>query len=195
MVEGTPASRGTDAHLEEAVAGGSNDGNDVEAVAARAAGRPKRTIKRREILDPSHVARRTSVAANRQKSPSPSPNRATPIAHSSPLSLSQIISPDLVLASPIRSPEVSTPPQRRERVQTPLQEVRHQNSPAEAEHSLATADLSLPSVSRRNYESEGIRAEPPIDPSESVLEVIFGMPMFSTVTSANKESENGYTYK
>ena len=121
------------------MAGGSNDGNDVEAVAARAAGRPKTTIKRREIFDPSHVARhRTSVAANRQKSPSPSPNRESPIAHSSPLSLSQIISPDLVLASPIRSPEVSTPPQRRQRVQTPLQEVRHQNSPAEAEHSLVS---------------------------------------------------------
>jgi hypothetical protein len=59
MVEGTPASRGTDANLEVVVAGGSYDGNDVEAVAARAAGRPKRTIKRREILDPSHVARRT----------------------------------------------------------------------------------------------------------------------------------------
>jgi hypothetical protein len=44
----------------------------------------------------------------------------------------------LVLASPIRSPEVSTPPQRRQRVQTPLQEVRHQNSPAEAEHSLVS---------------------------------------------------------
>ncbi|KAK4006208.1 hypothetical protein OUZ56_011363 [Daphnia magna] len=33
---------------------------------SQAAGRPKRTIRRREILDPSHVARhRSSVAANR----------------------------------------------------------------------------------------------------------------------------------
>lgn len=127
MVEGTLASRGTDANLEVVVAGGSNDGNDVEAVAARAAGRPKRTIRRREILDPSHVARHhSSVAANRQKSPSPSPHREFPIAHSSPLTTSsQIIFPDLVFASPIRSPEVSTPPQRRQRVQNPLQEVRH----------------------------------------------------------------------
>ena len=104
------------------VAGGSNDGNDVEAVAARAAGRPKRTIKRGEILDPSHVARhRTSVAAKRKKSPSPSPNREFPIAHSSPLaSLSQRIYPDSVFASTVRSPEVSTPPQRRQCVQTPI---------------------------------------------------------------------------
>ena len=83
------------------MAGGSNDGNDVEAVAARAAGRPKTTIKRREIFDPSHVARhRTSVAANRQKSPYP--HREFPIAHSSPLaSLSQRISPYSVFDSPV----------------------------------------------------------------------------------------------
>lgn len=34
-----------------------------------------------------------------------------------------------------------------------------------------TADLSLPSVFRRNYASDGIRVEPPLDPIKSVLEV------------------------
>ena len=45
----------------DAVAGGSGDGEDVEAILARADSRPKRAVKRREILDPSHVSKGRKV--------------------------------------------------------------------------------------------------------------------------------------
>jgi hypothetical protein len=43
---------------DNAVAGGSGDGDDVEAIRARSESRPKRAVKRREILDPSYVSKR-----------------------------------------------------------------------------------------------------------------------------------------
>ena len=49
---------------------GSRNGNDIEAVAVIASCRPKRTVKRPEILDPSYVSKRRpvrSAAADRQR--------------------------------------------------------------------------------------------------------------------------------
>ena len=45
----------------DAVAGGSGDCEDVKAILARAESRPKRDMKRREILDPSHVSKGRKV--------------------------------------------------------------------------------------------------------------------------------------
>ncbi|EFX78054.1 hypothetical protein DAPPUDRAFT_320808 [Daphnia pulex] len=58
---------------DNAVAGRSGDGDDVEAIRARSESRPKRAVKCREILDPSHVSKRRKVhkAPEKQKSPSP----------------------------------------------------------------------------------------------------------------------------
>ncbi|KAK4013737.1 hypothetical protein OUZ56_026289 [Daphnia magna] len=65
------------------VAGGSR--NDVEAVNGRAGRRPKRTVKHREILGPSRVAKRRAgvlVAAQQKTTPpkTPSPPLTTPFA-------------------------------------------------------------------------------------------------------------------
>ncbi|KZS07763.1 Uncharacterized protein APZ42_028465 [Daphnia magna] len=65
------------------VAGGSR--NDVEAVKGRAGRRPKRTVKHREILGPSRVAKRRAgvlVAAQQKTTPpkTPSPPLTTPFA-------------------------------------------------------------------------------------------------------------------
>ncbi|KZR97289.1 Uncharacterized protein APZ42_007924 [Daphnia magna] len=35
---------------------------------------------------------------------------------------------------------------------------------------LATANLTLPAVPRRHYESDGVRADPPEEPIESILQ-------------------------
>ncbi len=56
------ATSGTDevrGEAVESVAGGSRYGNEVEVVAVRTSGRPKRTVKRREILDPFFVSKRS----------------------------------------------------------------------------------------------------------------------------------------
>ncbi|KAI9552683.1 hypothetical protein GHT06_020560 [Daphnia sinensis] len=83
------------------VAGGSRDGDDVEAIGACGESRPKRAVKRREILDPSHVSKRRKVhkAPEKPKSPSTcgesSPQHSsspqTPQLNASPIGLLLVI--------------------------------------------------------------------------------------------------------
>ena len=114
----------------DAVAGGSGDCEDVKAILARAESRPKRDMKRREILDPSHVSKRRKVQQEQEKPRTPSPRRESSSTHQSPspqsiyaLSPISLIMSPFVLISPISSPmnrSLETPPvalPRRQRAQ------------------------------------------------------------------------------
>jgi hypothetical protein len=114
----------------DAVAGGSGDGEDVEAIHARAESRPKRDVKRREILDPSNVSKRRKVQQEQEKPRTPSPRRESSSTHQSPspqsihaLSPISLIMSPYVLISPTSSPmnrSLETPPvspPRRQRAQ------------------------------------------------------------------------------
>ncbi|KZR95681.1 Uncharacterized protein APZ42_010433, partial [Daphnia magna] len=142
--------------------------------------------------DPSHVSRRRpvcSAAADIQKTPSPprqripspprqrtpspplqrrpSPpcHRESPRAQSSPI-VSLLMSPVLLILSQLRSPTATppvAPPRLRRRIQP-------DNSSVEPEYPLHDSDVFEPSVSRRNRDSDGVRAQPPVEPIESTLE-------------------------
>ncbi|KZR97901.1 Uncharacterized protein APZ42_006970, partial [Daphnia magna] len=100
-----------------------------------------------------------------QRRPSPSCHRESPRAQSSPI-VSLLMSPVLLILSRLRSPTATPPvaPPRRRRL------VQPDNSPVEPEYPLHDSDVFEPSVSRRNRDSDGVRAQPPVEPIESTLE-------------------------
>ncbi|KAK4021324.1 hypothetical protein OUZ56_003241 [Daphnia magna] len=165
------------------VAGGSRDGDDVEAISARGESRPKRAVKRREILDPSHVSKRRKVhkapekpkapSTCRESSPQYSSTPQTPQRNASPIGLLLVMSSILSLLSPISSsPEIPpVPPPRRKR-----RALQIQNISVSLEDPPVIGDLSFEAVTPvvavqiRPYDSDGYRDEAPAEPVESTME-------------------------
>ncbi|KAK4024050.1 hypothetical protein OUZ56_009440 [Daphnia magna] len=133
----------------------------VPVADAEVAGRPKRKLKRREIFDPSHVAKRRKDAHFIENEiPSHSSPRTTPPRLLSPIDI--LLSPIFLLTNILRSPS-GTPP-----VAPPRQ--KRQGQPRIADPPILIYPTDLPTIVRRENESDGIRHEPPVEPCESILE-------------------------
>ncbi|KAI9557241.1 hypothetical protein GHT06_017064 [Daphnia sinensis] len=146
------------------VAGSSRNRDDVEAISARGESRLKRAVKRREILDPSHVSKRRKVHKALEKPKSPSTCRESSSQHSSspqtpqrnatPIGLLLVMSPILSLLYPISSsPEIPpVPPPRRMRRPLQIQNI--------------SVSLEDPPI----VDSDGYRDEAPAELVKSTME-------------------------